>query len=169
MALLNRSSAVQFERCRAEIGILILILILMKRACQPDASIETERSPSRRTLRGLDWLNFLLADVQTGVGPFIAIYLAGYRWDEERVGLALTVGGIAGILTQTPSGALVDFLRSKRALVAVAVAALAAGALVDWRHVQRLHPSHLRDVARGRWTCRIRHPPRPQSDLQLGR
>jgi predicted MFS family arabinose efflux permease len=130
MALLNRSSAVQFERCRAEIGILILILILMKRACQPDASIETERSPSRRTLRGLDWLNFLLADVQTGVGPFIAIYLAGYRWDEERVGLALTVGGIAGILTQTPSGALVDFLRSKRALVAVAVAALAAGALV---------------------------------------
>jgi hypothetical protein len=23
-------------------------------------------------LRGLDWLNFFLADVQTGVGPFIA-------------------------------------------------------------------------------------------------
>jgi predicted MFS family arabinose efflux permease len=102
----------------------------MKSAHEPDASIEAERSPSRRTLRGLDWLNFLLADVQTGVGPFLAIYLAGYKWDEERVGLALTVGGIAGILTQTPAGALVDFLRSKRALVAVAVAALAAGALV---------------------------------------
>jgi predicted MFS family arabinose efflux permease len=102
----------------------------MKSAREPDPSIETKTSPSRRTLRGLDWLNFLLADVQTGVGPFLAIYLAGYKWDEERVGLALTVGGIAGILTQTPAGALVDFLRSKRALVAVAVAALAAGALV---------------------------------------
>ena len=68
--------------------------------------------------------------MQTGVGPFLAIYLAGYKWDEERVGLALTVGGIAGILTQTPAGALVDFLRSKRALVGVAVAALAAGALL---------------------------------------
>jgi len=33
--------------------------------------------------------------------------------ERERVGLALTVGGIAGILTQTPAGALVDFLRSK--------------------------------------------------------
>jgi predicted MFS family arabinose efflux permease len=97
---------------------------------EPDASIETKTSPSRRTLLGLDWLNFLLADVQTGVGPFLAIYLAGYKWDEERVGLALTVGGIAGILTQTPAGALVDFLRSKRALVGVAVAALAAGALL---------------------------------------
>jgi predicted MFS family arabinose efflux permease len=96
----------------------------------PDASIETKPSPSRRTLRGLDWLNFLLADVQTGVGPFVAIYLAGYKWNEESVGLALTVGGIAGILTQTPAGALVDFLRSKRALVGVAVAALAAGALL---------------------------------------
>jgi len=89
-----------------------------------------ESSPSRRTLLGLDWLNFLLADVQTGVGPFLAIYLAGYKWDEERVGLALTVGGIAGILAQTPAGALVDFIRSKRALVAAAVIALAAGAMV---------------------------------------
>ncbi len=88
------------------------------------------KSPSGLTLHGLDWLNFLLADVQTGVGPFLAIYLAGYKWNEERVGLALTVGGIAGILTQTPAGALVDFLRSKRALVGVGVAALAAGALL---------------------------------------
>jgi predicted MFS family arabinose efflux permease len=81
-------------------------------------------------LRGLDWLNFLLADVQTGVGPFLAIYLAGYKWNEERVGLALTVGGIAGILMQTPAGAMVDFLRSKRALVGIGVTALAAGALL---------------------------------------
>jgi predicted MFS family arabinose efflux permease len=87
-------------------------------------------SPSQRTLRGLDWLNFLLADVQTGVGPFLAIYLAGYRWNEESVGLALAVGGIAGILAQTPAGGLVDSLRSKRALVAAAVATLAAGALL---------------------------------------
>jgi predicted MFS family arabinose efflux permease len=94
------------------------------------ASIETMSHPSSRTLHGLDWLNFLLADVQTGVGPFLAIYLAGYRWNEQSVGLALTVGGIAGILTQTPAGALVDLLRSKRALIGMGVAALATGALM---------------------------------------
>jgi predicted MFS family arabinose efflux permease len=87
-------------------------------------------NPSRRTLRGLDGLNFFLADVQAGVGPFLAIYLAGYNWNEERVGIALTVGGIAGILLQTPAGGLVDFARSKRALVGLAVAALAVGALL---------------------------------------
>src|ERR1017187_10743987 len=48
----------------------------------------------------------------------------------NRVGLALTVGGIAGILTQTPAGALVDRLRSKRVLIAAGIVALAAGALL---------------------------------------
>jgi len=97
----------------------------------PHAALEKSRTPSRRTLFALDWLNFLLADVQTGAGPFLAIYLAGYKWNEESVGLALTVGGIAGILTQTPAGGLVDTLRSKRALVGAAVAALAAA---GWQH-----------------------------------
>jgi predicted MFS family arabinose efflux permease len=92
---------------------------------------QIEKSPpSSGTLRGLDWLNFFLADVQTGVGPFLAIYLAGYEWNEERVGLALTVGGIAGILTQAPAGALVDAVRAKREIIGLAVSALAAGALL---------------------------------------
>jgi len=102
----------------------------MRASSESYASQVTKMSPSRRSLRGLDALNFLLVDVQTGVGPFLAIYLAGYNWNEERVGLALTVGGIAGILTQTPDGALVDSLRSKRAMVGVAIVALAAGALL---------------------------------------
>jgi MFS family permease len=101
------------------------------RAASAAAPKEGEaKPPSTRTLRGLDWLNFFLADVQSGVGPFLAIYLAGYKWNEERVGLALMVGGIAGILTQTPAGALVDRLRSKRALIAASIVALAAGALL---------------------------------------
>ena len=91
------------------------------------------KQPSARSLLGLDWLNFCLADVQTGVGPFLAIYLAGIDgdpWNPQQVGVALMVGGIAGIAAQTPAGALVDRLRSKRFLIAVGVAALAVGALV---------------------------------------
>jgi MFS family permease len=89
-----------------------------------------ERHPSEKSLRGLDWLNFLLADVQTGVGPFLAIYLASYSWNPERVGLTLTIGGIAGIISQTPAGALVDRLKPKRSLIAAGVIALAIGALL---------------------------------------
>src|ERR1700693_4793363 len=93
-------------------------------------SAEEAKQASASSLRGLDWLNFFLADVQTGVGPFLAIYLAGYGWNEERVGLALTVGGIAGILAQTPAGALVDQVHRKRTLIAAGIAALVLGALL---------------------------------------
>jgi predicted MFS family arabinose efflux permease len=89
-----------------------------------------QSDPTPRSLPALDWLNFFLADVQTGVGPFLAIYLAGYKWNQERVGLALTVGGLAGIIAQIPAGALVDRLRSKRALILAGVIALAIGALI---------------------------------------
>jgi MFS family permease len=46
------------------------------------------------------------------------------------VGITLTFGGIAGILTQAPAGALVDRHHSKRALIAAGVFALAIGALL---------------------------------------
>jgi MFS family permease len=85
---------------------------------------------SKPSLRALDWLNFFLADVQTGVGPFLAIYLASYAWDEERIGLALSVGGIAGIIAQTPAGALVDQVHKKRTIIAVGVSGLSLGALL---------------------------------------
>lgn len=89
-----------------------------------------EPRPSKRSLRGLDWLNFLLADMQSALGPFLAIYVATRGWNEERVGLALTIGGIAGIIAQTPTGALVDRVRSKRTLIALGASALAIGAMV---------------------------------------
>lgn len=96
----------------------------------PAASV----GPSRESLRGLDWLNFFVADVQTGVGPFVAAYLAARGWHEGDVGWALTVGGLAGVLCQVPGGALVDGARAKRTLVAVALLIIAAGALVlAWR------------------------------------
>ena len=96
---------------------------------KPDAG-PYSKTPSARSLCGLDWLNFLLADVQTGIGPFLAIYLSGYGWNEQLVGIALAVGETAGILTQTPAGALVDHLRSKRMLIAAGIAAVATGALL---------------------------------------
>jgi len=36
--------------------------------------------PSERSQRGLDWLNFFIAGVETGFGPFIVVYLAVNGW-----------------------------------------------------------------------------------------
>jgi hypothetical protein len=59
------------------------------------------RAPlSRQSRRGLDWMNFFLADVQTGFGSFVAFYLADLGWSKSEVGLALTTGTLAGVAGQ---------------------------------------------------------------------
>ncbi len=71
----------------------------------------------------LDAANFFLADVRQGLGPYLAIYLlTEQRWDEARIGIVMSVATIAGIIAQTPAGALVDATRAKRlAMVAAAL------------------------------------------------
>lgn len=85
---------------------------------------------SPRSLRGLDGLNFFLADVQTGVGPFVAIVLASQGLGARAIGVALTFGGLAGVLSQIPVGAWVDATRHKRGLLAGAILTTAAAAIV---------------------------------------
>lgn len=87
-------------------------------------------TPSGRSLHGLDWLNFFLADVRTGVGPFIAIYLTSNGWNPAQTGLALTAAEISGVITQAPGGALTDRVRSKRLLVGAGLVLLALSALL---------------------------------------
>src|SRR6516225_174377 len=85
---------------------------------------------SRQSRQGLDWLNFFLADVQTGFGAFVAFYLADLRWTKEQVGVALTVGTLAAVVSQIPGGALVDAMPWKRALLAVGISMICASALI---------------------------------------
>jgi hypothetical protein len=51
----------------------------------------TKPTTKQRSLRALEWLNFFVADVQTGLGPFLAAYLASSGWNPERLGVLLTV------------------------------------------------------------------------------
>ncbi|MHB1302159.1 MAG: MFS transporter [Acidiphilium sp.] len=85
---------------------------------------------SRRSLVGLDWLNFFVADVQTGFGPFIAIYLTTQRWTEGAIGGVLALGTLVAMASQLPAGALVDGMASKRLAAALAIGAITASALL---------------------------------------
>jgi MFS family permease len=64
--------------------------------------------------RALDLLNFFVADVQTGFGPFVAVYLTTHKWTQIQIGFALTVGTIVSLISQLPAGALVDAAPNKR-------------------------------------------------------
>jgi MFS family permease len=93
-------------------------------------SVASPPRPSRRSLQRLDWFVFLVADVQTGFGPFVAVYLTTQHWTQVEIGLVLTVAGIVSLVGQIPGGAIVDAARSERMVAAVAVSVIAASALV---------------------------------------
>ena len=99
-------------------------------SAEQDRAGSAEPHPSDRSQRALDWLNFFVADVETGFGPFISVYLSANGWAQGQIGLMLTAGSVCGIASQLPGGAIVDGVRSKRAVVAVALALIAVGGVV---------------------------------------
>jgi len=82
--------------------------------------------PSPSSLRALDWFVFFLADVQTGFGAFVSVFLTAQKWTQTDIGLVLTVGAIVGLVGQIPGGAIVDAARAQRWVAALAVAAVGA-------------------------------------------
>jgi MFS family permease len=84
--------------------------------------------PHQVSLRGLDWLNFFMADVNTGIGPFLAIYLTATRhWNPASVGMVVAAQGISSVAAQGPAGWLVDWSQHKKRLIMSAAAVVALG------------------------------------------
>jgi len=105
-----------------------------------------------------------VADVQTGFGPFVSVYLTAQKWTQVDIGLVLSAAGLVALVGQMPGGALVDFARSERlvaglAVAAISVSALAYAALADisgghvrsrtaFRRQLRARPGHCGDQPR---------------------
>lgn len=88
-----------------------------------------------KTCRALEALNFFMADVQAGIGPFLGVFLQARGWGTDMIGTVMSIGGIAGMLATSPAGALVDGTRHKRALIVVAgVMTVLASALLLVSH-----------------------------------
>src|SRR5207247_9241488 len=87
-------------------------------------------SPSNASLSGLDGVNFFLAGILAGFGPYLAAYLADQKWTQENIGFVLTASGVAGLLSQLPGGELLDTVRSKRAVVVAGVVMVAVSSII---------------------------------------
>ncbi|SDP09288.1 MFS transporter [Afipia sp. GAS231] len=110
------------RRKRSVVGSEIVPLV-------PDLPLDPRPAPSPASQHGLDWFIFFLADVQTGFGPFVAVYLTTQKWTQVEIGFVLSIGGVVGLLGQMPGGAIVDAARSERLMAGLAVAAIGCSAL----------------------------------------
>jgi MFS family permease len=92
-------------------------------------TLEPAPTPSRESLRGLDWFIFFLADVQTGFGPFVAVYLTTQKWTQVEIGTVLSIGGVVALIGQMPGGAIIDAAKSERLVAGLAIAMIGVSAL----------------------------------------
>lgn len=97
---------------------------------------------SRTSDRGLDWFTFFVADIQTGFGPYLAVYLTTQKWNQADIGLLLAFGSIVGLASQPPGGWIVDRVSSKRRAAGVAVIGVGISALLI-----AVHPTYLAMMA----------------------
>ncbi len=85
----------------------------------------------RRCHLSLDALNFLLADVRGARGPYLNVFLVTQQgWSQSAVGVVTTIGGLIGLVAQTPAGVAIDATRAKRGFVVVALIAPAIGGTI---------------------------------------
>jgi MFS family permease len=80
---------------------------------------QTSNEPGSKSIWPLLSLNFFMADMQAGIGPFLGVFLLAHGWQSGLIGTVMTTGGVAGMLMTTPAGALVDATKRKRLYVII--------------------------------------------------
>ncbi|MGW8137395.1 MFS transporter [Sphingomonas zeae] len=103
------------------------------------AALPDSRSPSasdgdrRRATRWLQALNFFMADMQAGIGPFLGVFLQQRGWQTGPIGSVMTLGGVAGMVMTVPAGAFIDHTDKKRWVVVITgICTVLASFLILW-------------------------------------
>ena len=99
----------------------------MGEAGDPNAGGATEK---KRGVWPLQALNFFMADMQAGIGPFLGVFLLAHGWESGLIGTVMTIGGVAGMIMTAPAGALVDATSRKRLYVIVPGACTVAASAI---------------------------------------
>jgi MFS family permease len=72
-----------------------------------------------------------MADMQSGIGPFVGVFLQERGWASGLIGTAMTIGNVAGMLITTPIGGFIDASRNKRMWVVIpGICVVAASAII---------------------------------------
>jgi MFS family permease len=97
----------------------------------PSAARRPAAGERARATRALQSLNFFMADMQAGIGPFLGVFLQQRGWTAGPIGTVMTAGGVAGMVCTAPAGAFIDHTDKKRWVVVVTgVCTVAASFLI---------------------------------------
>lgn len=106
----------------------------MATAALPDSRTSpSSEGDRRRATRWLQALNFFMADMQAGIGPFLGVFLQQRGWQTGPIGTVMTLGGVAGMVMTVPAGAFIDHTDKKRWVVVITgICTVLASFLILW-------------------------------------
>jgi len=87
--------------------------------CEEAGVVEKSSGAKPPVIAALFSLNFFMADIQAGIGPFLGVFLLAHGWESGLIGTVMTIGGIAGMIMITPAGAMIDATTNKRTFVII--------------------------------------------------
>src|SRR6266849_10829498 len=87
--------------------------------CEEAGLLEKSSGAKPQVIAALLSLNFFMADMQAGIGPFLGVFLLAHGWESGLIGTVMTVGGIAGMIVTAPAGAMIDATTNKRTFVII--------------------------------------------------
>ena len=70
----------------------------------------------------LAWLNFFVADVRDGLGPFLGVFLLQNGFGEFEIGRIGTISSLIALILGVPCGILVDKTTRKKELIGAFIA-----------------------------------------------
>ncbi|AOH86346.1 MFS transporter [Sphingomonas panacis] len=95
----------------------------------------TPDADRKRATGALQALNFFMADMQAGIGPFLGVFLQQRGWATGPIGTVMTIGGVAGMVMTVPAGAFIDHTEKKRWVVVITgICTVLASFLILWSH-----------------------------------
>lgn len=84
----------------------------------------------------LAWLNFFIADVRDGLGPYLGVFLKEHQFTESQIGLITTSTSLCALIFGIFLGILIDKTHFKRGIIALCIVGivLATGANYFYPH-----------------------------------
>ncbi|EAK7295909.1 MFS transporter [Campylobacter upsaliensis] len=84
----------------------------------------------------LAWLNFFIADVRDGLGPYLGVFLKEHQFTESQIGLITTSASLCALIFGIFLGVLIDKTHFKRGIIALCIVGivLATGANYFYPH-----------------------------------
>lgn len=87
--------------------------------------MKNDQPSNTQGIKALNWLNFFAADISTGVGPFLSVYLtANQHWTAGQIGIVLSAMSFSAVVTQSIAGYIVGRTTRKRLPIIIATIVL---------------------------------------------